>query len=56
MPTIVYYDEKGEVVAIGAEALLERVVHESTGGLTKAEWHVHIPLAPDVPFNMCFQV
>jgi len=37
IPTITYYDEKGEVVAVGAEAVREKIDHMSTGGLTKAE-------------------
>lgn len=38
IPTIIIYDSKGRVRAVGAEALAEEFDHNAETGLIKAEW------------------
>lgn len=41
IPTILYYDQTGEVRAIGAEAMNEGIFEEAEdGGWMKVEWYV----------------
>ena len=42
IPTIIYYDQEGEVRAVGAEAVREGVFEEAEeNGWVKAEWYGH---------------
>jgi hypothetical protein len=39
IPTIIYYDQEGEVCAVGAEATIEGIEQTAEDeGWTKAEW------------------
>ena len=44
IPTILYYDQLGHAMAVGAEALRERIEKEAfDGDWVKAEWYAFIP-------------
>lgn len=45
IPTILYYDQLGNVMAVGAEAMREGIENEALDGdWVKAEWYVLISL------------
>ncbi len=45
-----YYDDKGNVCAAGAEATRDGIeVEAEDNGWVKAEWYFHIPLSASVP-------
>ena len=44
MPSILYYNQDGELRAIGAEALQESVIEQAEEGWAKLEWFCASPL------------
>jgi len=57
IPTIIYYDQDGEIQAVGAEATEDGIYETAIDqGWKKAEWCVLLVLSKRIPILMNFYV